>query len=225
MALTPDILAADVHKRMTDDPRFGYSWAERWGHAPEAWTVDGKAVTINVGDYDCSSSTITAWKLALRAFGLGDVLAAASYTGNMRYVFLRTGLFEWRTDFANAKRGDLYLNEGSHVAMCQGGGRLTEFSSNEFGGCYGGQRGDQTGFESCENGYYWYPWDGYLHYIGALGDDDIVTEADKRDIARLTAEEILNRTLAVNGEAKGVPFWQLVSWTYRYAKDLAKANK
>ena len=57
------------------------------------------------------------------------------------------------------------------------------------------------------------------------GDDDIVTEQDKKDIARLTAEEILNRSLAVSGEAKPVPVWQLWSWTFRYAKDLAKAAK
>lgn len=219
MALTPAVLAADIHKRMVDDERFGYSWEERYGATPETWTVDGRRIEIKVGDYDCSSSTITAWRLALGAFGLGDVLAGATYTGNIRSVFARSGLFEVRTDFANSQRGDLYLNDGSHVAMCQGGGRLSEFSWGD-NGAYGNRRGDQSGRESGVNPWYWYPWDCYLHYIGTIGDDDEVTEQDKRDIARMTADEILNRTLAVDGEQKNIPFWQLVSWCYRYTKGL-----
>ena len=45
-----------------------------------------------------------------------------------------------------------------------------------------------------------------------------LTHEDKRDIARLCAEEVLNRSLAVDGERKPVPFWQLASWAYRYFK-------
>lgn len=221
MALTANILAADIHRLMVTDERFGYSWEERHGASLQTFDVDGVPVTLGVGDYDCSSSTITAWKLALAAFGYGDILSGASFTGNIKWVFLRTGLFEWRTDFANAQRGDLYLDEDTHVAMCQGNGQLSEFSSNEFGGCYGGQRGDQTGWESHITGYYRGHWDGYLHWIGEIGDDMAISTQDKKDIARMTAEELLNRSLAVSGEKAPVPFWQLVSWTYRYAKDLA----
>lgn len=221
MSLTPDILAADIHKRMADDNRFGYSWAERYGAFKETWRIDGKTIVIKVGDYDCSSSAITAWTLALMAFGLGDVLSGATFTGNIKYVFLRTGLFEWRTDFANAKKGDLFLNEALHVAICQGNGKLSEFSSSETGGIYG-KRGDQTNWEAHVTNYYNYPWDGYLHYIGKLGDDDEVTEQDKKDIAKMAADEFLNRTLSVNGEKKAVPVWQLFSWTFYYIKDLFK---
>lgn len=158
-----NVLAADIHKRMVEDDRFGYSWAERYGATAEEWTVDGIKVQIKVGDYDCSSSTITAWRLALAAAGVD--LQGATYTGNMRAAFLSTGLFEW-VPVEQAQRGDLYLNEANHVAMCQGNGALSEFSSNEFGGAYGGVRGDQTGREARMGGYYSYPWDGCLHYIG-----------------------------------------------------------
>lgn len=170
-------VAAAIHRRMCDDERFGYSWEERWGANPERWDVGGKSLTINVGDYDCSSSTITAWKLALLGTPYEGGLDGASYTGNMRSVFVNSGLFEWKTMSFDAQPGDLYLNEANHVAMCQQNDSsadiLSEFSSNESGGAYGGQRGDQTGWESHLTGFYEYPWDGILHYNGkADGTED-----------------------------------------------------
>lgn len=54
------------------------------------------------------------------------------------------------------------------------------------------------------------------------GDDDEVTSQDKKDIAKMTADEILNRLLSVNGEKKPIPAWQLFSWTFHYAKELHK---
>lgn len=67
-----------------------------------------------------------------------------------------------------AQRGDIYLNEANHTAMCQSPNPdlLSEFCLNEFGGVYGGQTGDQTGKESRIAAYYNYPWDGILHYEG-----------------------------------------------------------
>lgn len=220
MALTANVLAADIHKRMVDDNRFGYSWAERHGAHAENWVVDGVPITIKVGDYDCSSSTITAWSLALAAFGKPNVLSGATFTGNMRYVFCRTGLFEWRTDFGRAQRGDLLLNEGQHVAMVQGGATLSEFSGNEFGGAYGGVRGDQTGREAAVNPIRLYGWDGYLHYIGKLTRGEEMTDAEMRKLAKMVVDELLNRAVAVNGEKKPVPIWELWSWTYHYVKQL-----
>ena len=220
MALTANVLAADIHKRMVDDNRFGYSWAERHGARAENWTVDGVPITIKVGDYDCSSSTITAWSLALAAFGKPNVLSGATFTGNMRYVFTRTGLFEWRTDFGRAQRGDLLLNEAQHVAMVQGGATLSEFSGNEFGGAYGGVRGDQTGREAAVNPIRLYGWDGYLHYIGKLTRGEEMTDAEMRKLAKMVVDELLNRAVAVNGEKKPVPIWELWSWTYHYVKQL-----
>ena len=160
-------IAAYIHKRMCEDERFGYSWGERWGAYKETWRIDGKDYTISVGDYDCSSSTITAWKVALQHTSYAGVLDDATYTGNMKAVFTSSGLFEWKSTSFIADPGDLYLNEGSHVAMCQTQEPdiLSEFSINEFGEVYGGQRGDQTGWESHLTDYYdW--WDGILHYNG-----------------------------------------------------------
>lgn len=161
-------LAAQVHRRMCDDPRFGYSWDERWGAASESWTVGGVAFPIKVGDYDCSSSTITAWRKALAGTKWEGRLDAATYTGNMRAVFVASGLFEWKPMSFTASPGDLYLNEECHVAMCQTQvpDVLSEFCINEAGGVYGGKRGDQTGGESRLAGYYDYPWSGILHYNG-----------------------------------------------------------
>ena len=73
----------------------------------------------------------------------------------------------------SASRGDIYLNETHHTAMCLDGGNdgvygadmLGEFSSSETGGIYG-ESGDQTGGESIIHGYYDYPWNGILHYNG-----------------------------------------------------------
>ena len=85
----------------------------------------------------------------------------------MRDVFVGSGLFDvWDTDSTSACRGDLYLNDNGHVAMCQDGGDdgvygydcLSEFSINEYGDVYGGQTGDQTSWESHIQGYYDYPW-------------------------------------------------------------------
>lgn len=163
-----NIIARDIHRRMVDDNRFGYSWGERWGASNEQWNVDGQTFTMSVGDYDCSSSTIQAWRKALLGTKYAGALDGATYTGNMRSVFTRSGLFEWKPMSFLAEPGDLYLNESSHVAMCytQHPDILTEFCINEFGGTYGGQRGDQTGGEAAVHNYYDYPWDGILHYNG-----------------------------------------------------------
>lgn len=152
---------------MVDDNRFGYSQGERWGAYGEQWTVDGHTFAMSVGDYDCSSSTIQAWRKALLGTKYAGALDGASYTGNMRSVFTKSGLFEWKPMSFLAEPGDLYLNEGSHVAMCytQHPDVLTEFCVSETGGIYG-QRGDQTGGEAAVHGYYDYPWDGILHYNG-----------------------------------------------------------
>ena len=162
-----NIIARDIHRRMVDDNRFGYSWNERWGAHNETWNVDGHTFTIAVGDYDCSSSTITAWKKALIGSRYDGKLDGATYTGNMRSVFVGSGLFEWKPMSFLAEPGDLYLREDSHVAMCstQYPDVLTEFCISETGGTTG-QRGDQTGGEAAVHNYYDYPWDGILHYNG-----------------------------------------------------------
>lgn len=168
-------VAADIHKRMVQDERFGYSWEERYGAKPETWTVDGVTFKINVGDYDCSSSAITAWDKALTGTKYSGVLTKANTTHDMRRVFTGSGLFEWKPTSFIASPGDLYLSEENHVAICQ---RQTPDELSEFSwgdnGAYGNKRGDQSGFESRVNPYYDYKpdgWDGILHYNGKADTD------------------------------------------------------
>lgn len=180
-------LAAAIHRRMAEDNRFGYSQEERWGALPETWTVNGVKVTINVGDYDCSSSTITAWKLALAGTPWAEKLDGAITTHNMRSVFVGSGLFEWRGMDFLAEPGDLYLSEQNHVAMCQSQHPdvLSEFSWGD-NGAYGNQRGDQSGREAACNPYYEYPWDGILHYNHKADSATTPTQPTKEEEEPMT---------------------------------------
>lgn len=169
--------AAYFHKRMCNDSRFGYTQGGgRWGSgALERWTYDGVTGQFQVGDRDCSSSVIDCWQEALRGSAYEGALEGATYTGNMRSVFVGSGLFEWKPMSFTAQTGDIYLNEVNHTAMCQTAEPdvLSEFLINEHGTITGGSVGDQTGWESVVRGYYDFPWDGILHYNGKADEDDM----------------------------------------------------
>lgn len=146
----------------------GYSQANRMGDGTTETIClsDGTTVTIAGGDRDCSSAVVT----ALRAVGVNTF--GASYTGNMREQLLKTGLFGWRKmGVKSAQRGDIYLNEKCHTAVCVSpygsarGDLLAQFSISEKGTVTGTQ-GDQTGRESNIKAYYSYPWDGTLYWLG-----------------------------------------------------------
>lgn len=146
----------------------GYSQVNRMGDGTTE-TIrlsDGTTVTIAGGDRDCSSAVVT----ALRAVGVNTF--GASYTGNMREQLLKTGLFGWRKmGVKSAQRGDIYLNEKCHTAVCVSpygsarGDLLAQFSISEKG-TVTGTKGDQTGRESNIKAYYSYPWDGTLYWLG-----------------------------------------------------------
>ena len=194
-------IAATIHANMCGDDRFGYSWDPRWGTEGAGyatWNIHGRDYTVKCGDYDCSSSIITAWSKALEGTAYEGALSGATYTGNMRSVFAGSGLFDvWDTSSTSAVRGDVYLNETYHTAMCQDGGCdgvygydcLSEFSSNESGGAYGGATGDQTGREAWVHAYYDYPWDCTLHYNGKADyereDDDMTPQQMDEFIERV----------------------------------------
>lgn len=180
--IDPANVAALIHYDMVTDPRNGYSQApERWGgdhpDGTKVLDIDGRRYTYKLGSYDCSSSVITAWRQALRYTMWEGVLDGATYTGDMRGVFTRSGLFEAK--YSAAKRGDLYLAEQKHTAMCQDGGSdgvlgydaLSEFNRNESHGATGGQVGDQDGGESIVRDYYDDGWNTVLHYVGGMLDD------------------------------------------------------
>lgn len=146
------------------DAGHGYSQTNRWGNGTIE-TVDlgdGVKVCIAGGDRDCSSAIIS----ALKALGIN--VHGATYTGNMRSALLQTGLFVWwgvGVAGKSAIRGDIYLNEGAHTAMCTSADpdKLCQFSKSETNGI-NGKTGDQTGQESNFRDYYNYPWNGKLHW-------------------------------------------------------------
>lgn len=136
------------------DDSHGYDQSRRWGP-----------------DYDCSSAVISAWELA----GVTVKTKGATYTGNMRGVFLRCG-FEDVTGSVDLstgsglQRGDVLLNHQHHTAMYCGNGMEVEASINELGTTTGGLSGDQTGREFLIRPYRNYPWDCVLRYVGEDGE-------------------------------------------------------
>lgn len=137
-------------ENLARDDSHGYDQDYRWGER---------------GDYDCSAAVITAFQQA----GVPVKSNGATYTGNMKRVFLATGFIDVtkavnRSTGAGLMRGDVLLNQGNHTAVYLGGGKEAEASINEFGGITGGQPGDQTGYEVLIRSYYNYPWDTILRY-------------------------------------------------------------
>jgi hypothetical protein len=135
-----------------DDSNHGYDQTYRWGER---------------GDYDCSGAVISAWELA----GVPVKTNGATYTGNMREVFLRCG-FTDVTDTVDLSTGsglvrsDVLLNHQHHTAMYCGNGYEVEASINELGSTTGGTPGDQTGREFLVRSYRNYPWNCVLRYTG-----------------------------------------------------------
>lgn len=132
---------------IANDPAHGYDQDNRWGP-----------------DYDCSSLVISAWQQA----GVPVKTKGATYTGNMKSVFLSCG-FKDVTSKVNLstgsgmKRGDVLLNIASHTVMHIGNGQVVSASKNENNGYHGGKpeiRGkrDQTS-ELLQ-----FPWDCVLRY-------------------------------------------------------------
>ena len=129
---------------VANDPAHGYDQTKRWGP-----------------DYDCSSLVISAFKAA-------GLPLTATFTGNMKYDFLRNGFVQVMD--GSLKRGDVLLHEKNHTALYIGNGQIVQASINERGGITGGQTGDQTGNEIHVRGYYDYPWDCVLRYVGDLDE-------------------------------------------------------
>lgn len=140
--------AMDWAVSIAADSSHGYDQNSRWGP-----------------DYDCSSLMISAWEAA----GVPVKTNGATYTGNMRHVFLNTGFRDVTKQVnlstgAGLQPGDVLLHEKNHTAMYLGGGRIVHASINERGTIKGGAVGDQTGGEICTRSYYNYPWGVILRY-------------------------------------------------------------
>ena len=161
MTLSQREAFARTMEHLCNHESHGYTQGNRWGNGYKE-TVDlgdGVSVELMQGDRDCSSAIIS----ALNAVGIDT--QDATYTGNMKRNILESGLFEWHNMDFIAQRGDIYLNEQYHTAMCISAepDMLAEFSISENGTAYGDE-GDQTGYESHICAYYDYPWDGILHW-------------------------------------------------------------
>ena len=141
---------------IANDATHGYDQASRWGP-----------------NYDCSSFLISAWEAA----GVPVKTNCATYTGNMKSVFLKCGFADAATlnvvEFnmgAGLKKGDILLHEQKHTAMYLGDGRIVQASINELGTIKGGQSGDQSGGEIHIRNYYNFPWQVVLRYVGEEGE-------------------------------------------------------
>lgn len=144
------------------DNSHGYDQIYRWGEK---------------GDYDCSSAVISAWQAA----GVPVKTKGATYTGNMKEVFLSCGFTDVtgkinRSTGSGLQRGDVLLNETHHVAMYCGNGKEVEASINEKGTATGGKPGDQTGKEFLVRSYRNYPWDCVLRYQESNSSSTTTTE-------------------------------------------------
>lgn len=165
-------IAASLAEHTANHDWHGYDQIHRNGDGEGVCpvVVDGKTYYIQQGDRDCSSMVIECWQVALQGTAYDGALDRATYTGNMRRAFMDSGLFTWHPmgDGYVAQRGDIYLNERDHTAICVSAvpDMLAEASINEHGGITGGQTGDQTGREIRIGVYYDYPWDGILAYNG-----------------------------------------------------------
>ena len=162
-------VAAQVMEHLCGCPAHGYSQPGRAGSGGEcAVATDAGVLRVCSGDRDCSSAVCDAWAAALSGTPFEGAISRGGWTGSMRRMFLDSGLFSWQPMSFDATRGDVYLDEGSHAAMCVrndgAADLLAEFSLSETGGV-DGEVGDQTGRESRVRGYYG-GWDGILHYNG-----------------------------------------------------------
>ncbi len=194
----PNEVAAQVMEHFCNHQTHGYSQGgNRWGNGTvESITVDGKTYSFYGGDGDCSSFVIRSYQAA----GVPVKDLGATYTGNMKRAFLDSGYFEVQPMSFIAQRGDVYLNEQNHTAMCLSAEPdiLGEACINELGDIVGGLEGDQTGGETRIGPYYdFYPqWDCILHYVGNNGYKKPLVD----DLSNAEKNPTIEYQVRVNGE-------------------------
>ena len=151
----PDLNGAiEFMRKACEDWSLGYDQGNRWD------VRDG-------GETDCSALVITALKR--NGFDVGS----ATYTGNMSYNLTRRGWKRISANIANARPGDILLNDYYHTCMVISGygwnAKIAQASIDERGQITGGKSGDQTGRETNVRGIYTYShgWDCILRYEDA----------------------------------------------------------
>ena len=180
IAMTKTEKAIRQMETWAKDDSHGYDQDYRWGEK---------------GDYDCSSAVIQAWQNA----GVPVKSGGATYTGDMKNVFLKNGFKDItasvnRGTGTGLKRGDVLLNEAHHVVMYCGAGKEVEASINEKGTAHGGKPGDQTGKEFLIRSYRNYPWNCVLRYKESTsGSATVTSDVEKKQntvayVARFTKD-------------------------------------
>jgi hypothetical protein len=143
--------------------KYGYDQAKRWGP-----------------DYDCSSLVISAFQQA----GIPVKTNGATYTGDMRSVFLKTGFKDVTSSITASsgkglQKGDVLLTPNAHTALVSSvsGSTITlvHAVANEKGTATGGKAGDQTGKEICTRSYNNRPWTYVLRYSDSASSTPTVS--------------------------------------------------
>ena len=184
---SPD-LAAGIMEHFAAHVAHGYNQGQqRYGDGSiEKLVINGTVVYVAGGDRDCSWGVLDALKAA------GFDIGGATYTGDMRSNLTARG-WAWKPMSYIAKRGDIYLNERDHTAMCVSDvpDMLAEFSINEHGTITGGQVGDQTGRECLVRPFYTpsFGWDGILTYVGDVSAPPAPSDGFQPRYAAYTAED------------------------------------
>lgn len=108
--------AANIMEQICKDNNFGYDQSQRLtGY--NAIIQNGCKVKGAKGEFDCSSLVSACYKLA------GLNISPSCTTRNLRVELIKTGKFKMYADLPHltsdkyAKRGGIYLKEGSHVVM------------------------------------------------------------------------------------------------------------
>ena len=142
------------------DQTHGYSQANRWGP-----------------NYDCSSSVISAYEQA----GVPVKARGATYTGNMRGVFLACGFADVTNQVnlntgAGLVRGDVLLyhigGTTGHTAMYAGSGNIVHARGQSYGSAASGDQGSEIAVTP----YTRSKWQYVLRYKGSVTASTSVTQ-------------------------------------------------
>lgn len=159
------------------------------------------------GECDCSSLVI--WALKKAGFDTGT----ASYTGDMSENLTKRGWVRLNANLANAKPGDILLNDTYHVAAVISGqgwnAKIAQASIDERGHATGGQTGDQSGNETNVRSIYTYRygWSCILRYQGSTTNG----------VSNNTSNSSTSVKLEVDGIAgpATIKAWQAALGTYQ----------
>lgn len=156
---------------VANDDTHSYSQSVRWGP-----------------HYDCSSFVISAYEQA----GVPVKSDGATYTGDMKAVFLRNGFEDVTSKInlssgAEIKKGDVLLNIAHHAAMASEDGGNIVNASNPTNGIL-------------TRGWYNYPWDCILRYTRDSNSSASYTDFPRYELSESAIKDIAT---CITGETGG----------------------